>query len=76
MKEDQRLSQIITYETGVLPQDGVCLMLRHASTQEEFDARKWAETVFAMDRKIAIGIAEALLRASGELPDKTARVKH
>ncbi len=76
MDDDSVLPQIISYEVGNLPQDGICLKINHASSQSQFDSRKWDETNFGMDRKIAIGIAKALLRASGELPEETAMRKH
>jgi hypothetical protein len=74
--DDSILPQIISYETGTLPQDGISLMIRYASSQEQIDSRKWDVLTLGMDRKIAIDIARALLRASGELPLEPKAVRH
>ena len=73
MAEDESLPFVITYDIGKLPDNGIAIRLTYSTSIERHEAREWDTVVYAMDRKVAIGLAKALLRETGEAAPSSSR---
>jgi hypothetical protein len=70
MADDDTVSlpNLVTFNVGELPEDGIALLLGYSTSQEELSRREIPTIVFGMTREQAAQLGSALVAIAGKPP--------
>jgi hypothetical protein len=69
MPDQVKIENLVTFQFGDLPHDGIALLLGYATSQEKLSRGEIESFVIGMTRVKAAELGQALLQKSGMTPE-------